>query len=136
MIVVKFAHLGTSIVDNGVLGHAVWEGLETQCLEGNVSCCWGMLLHMTLQSLHFPRKLDRPLLICSNITAIATNLPGLLKSFSTCIAMLAPIDVHQRTTSGQDEVVADGCRLLFDVFGSRKRAMPSKHAAVPQTGEA
>ena len=44
--------LGSSLIDNGVFGHAVWEGFEAQCLEGNCSSFWCMLVHVTLQSLH------------------------------------------------------------------------------------
>ena len=44
-------YLGCSFVDNGVLGHAVGEGLEAQRFEGDPGPFWCMLLHMSFQSL-------------------------------------------------------------------------------------
>ena len=32
-------YLGSSLIDNGVLGHAVWKCLEAQCLEGDFGPC-------------------------------------------------------------------------------------------------
>ena len=44
-------YLGCSYIDNSVLGHAVWESLESKCPEGDFGAFWCMLIHMPLQSL-------------------------------------------------------------------------------------